>query len=111
MVAVEALNHTAGGAAASVTASRSARVVSTRERRISSRLRSVYRQFTDLPARFTSTSDPSIVWAIRAGSAHVTSPVRPTVLTSYPSALNARTTAAPTNPLAPATTALGRPDI
>src|SRR5207245_8670885 len=55
MVAVLALSQTGGGLLQRAIASPSTRVESTRDSRISRRLRSLYRQFTDRPARLITT--------------------------------------------------------
>src|SRR2546425_5662984 len=55
MVAVLAFSQTAGGVLQRAMASPSTRVEPTRDSRISRLLRALYRQFTDRPARLTST--------------------------------------------------------
>src|SRR2546422_6392777 len=59
MVAVLALSQTGGGASERAMASPSTRVEFTRDSRISRRLRSLYRQFTDRPARLIRAGAPS----------------------------------------------------
>src|SRR5205807_3155893 len=63
MVAVLALSQTGGGLLQREIASPSTHVESTRDSRISLLLRSLYRQFTDLPARLISARAPSSLLA------------------------------------------------
>src|SRR2546422_10088234 len=59
MVAVLAFSQTPGGVLQPTIASPSTRVESTRDSRISRRLRALYRQFTDRPARLIIARAPS----------------------------------------------------
>src|SRR5207249_6717259 len=59
IVAVHAFSHTRGGRLQRAIASPNTRVESTRDSRISRRLRSLYRQFTDRPERLISARAPS----------------------------------------------------
>src|SRR5690606_7246279 len=105
MVAVDEFTQSGGGAAAVRIARDSAAVVSSRDRKISARFASVYRQFTLLPASPTTRAAPSTAAAVPGASPQARSaPARPLVTTSRPDARWRDARSRPMKPPAPPST-------